>query len=151
VPKTNTVCDDVLSCWQRLPDTPLVCCTVGPDKVRWRRDLSWLTWINSIYLVFITDEYKRMWVIGGPESQGPRHTLNYNLAGTRSGPPPRWVARHGLGRDLRLAELLDRDLVESSTSLSCSVGTYSSGGPLRVTGLLHVPSSRVPVTMSNGA
>lgn len=82
--------------------------------------MSWLTWINSIHLIFILGGYMCMWVIiwwvtGGPRSRVLR-------ARTKSQP----------GRDLRLAELLSWDLVRASTSLSCSTGTWLFAPPRRV-------------------
>jgi hypothetical protein len=47
--------------------------------------------------------------------------------------PPRGVTRHEVGRLLRLARMLGRDLVVRSTLQGCSAGTWSSALPRRVT------------------
>jgi hypothetical protein len=45
---------------------------------------------------------------------------------------PREVARQGLDHPLRLARLLDMDLVARSALQGCSVGTWSSAPPRKV-------------------
>jgi hypothetical protein len=52
--------------------------------------------------------------------------------GTRSFAPPRGLARQGLGRLLRLTDLLGRDLVVHSALPTCLVGTWSSASPRRL-------------------
>jgi hypothetical protein len=51
------------------------------------------------------------------------------LVGTRLFALPCKLTRRGLGRPLRLADLLGRDLVVHLTSQTCSAGTWSSAPP----------------------
>lgn len=108
---------------------PWVCCANGSERVWWWRDQ---TWINNSRLVLTPDERRHIWTV-----------IRWLTGGLRR-PGPWKCAELQLCQDLRLTDLLSRDLVRTSVSLSCSLGIWSICESSRVICLLWYPFVGTP-------